>query len=50
MIQRLEGEMPAAEREAPRTPVLKRYGRPSIAETAGDEAEGSPASMPPPSG
>jgi hypothetical protein len=39
-----------AGREAPRTPVLKRFGRPSIAEFAGDEAEGSPASMPTQSG
>jgi hypothetical protein len=35
---------------ADRRRALKRHGRPPIDEIAGDEAEGSPASMPPQSG
>jgi hypothetical protein len=39
--------MQAAQREAPRRPALNRYGPPLIAEIAGDEAQGSPASLRP---
>jgi hypothetical protein len=42
--------MQAAKREAPRRPALNRYGPPSIAEIAGDEAQGSLASLHPAKG